>query len=127
MRAISIIACNQKLYIEMKKFLTTCVGCACLLVASSAMANNGQAQKGKGSEQERQTMLMVIKALMKLGAQGEKAKNEVVKQYVATYGFEQLPDNSFDNNNPNINDDLLFPGIDVEDWGNGGNIDIEFK
>lgn len=110
----------------MKKFFVACIGCACLLVASSAMANNGQTQRGKGSEQERQTMLMFIKALMQLGPQGEKAKNQMVQQYIATYGFEQLPDNSFDNNNPDFNDDLLFPGIDIEDWENGGNIDIEF-
>lgn len=111
----------------MRRFLTACVGCACLLIASSAMASNGQAQSSKGSEQERQTLIMLIKALMQLGPQAEKAKNEAVKEYVITYGFEQLPDNSFDNNNPNFNDDLLLPGIDVDDWGNGGNIDIEFK
>ena len=111
----------------MKKLFTTCIGCACLLIASSAMANSGQTQRGKGSEQERQTMLMLIKALMQLGPQGEKAKNDVVKQYVATYGFEQLPDNSFDNLDPDGNGDFLFPGIDVDGWENGGDFDIEFN
>lgn len=111
----------------MKKLFTACIGCACLLIASSAMANNGQTQRGKGSEQERQTMLMVIKALMKLGPQGEKAKNQMVQEYIATYGFEQLPDNSFDNLDPNGNGDFLFPGIDVDGWENGGDFDIEFN
>lgn len=111
----------------MKKFFTTCIGCACLLIASSAMANNGQTQRGKGSEQERQTMLMVIKALMQLGPQGEKAKNQMVQEYIATYGFEQLPDNSFDNLDPDGNGELLFPGIDVDGWENGGDFDIEFN
>ncbi|MGL5562580.1 MAG: hypothetical protein ACRDCN_08175 [Tannerellaceae bacterium] len=110
----------------MRKLFMACAGCACLLIASSAMANDGQTKIGKGSEQDKQAKLMLIKALEKMGAKAEKAKKVVVMEYIAMYGFDQLPDNSLDNNNPDFNDDLLFPGIDVGDWENGGNIDIEF-